>query len=129
MIRSSLPLLVSAALALGACTDGREPDFCRNHHLFHADHADEVGVLTIELAADGTLRKELQLPDALRTSYRDDELFNLNIEDDGRVRQIDVLAFDEFPELEELEVTMTTPATSKHFAISRQCENPIFRFE
>ncbi len=44
-----------------------------------------------------------------------------------RIGQIDVLLFDVLPEIDEVEVQITTPATGKHFAISRQCDSAIFR--
>jgi hypothetical protein len=47
----------------------------------------------------------------------------------NRIKQMDVTLLDLIPELEEVEVEVTTPATFKRFAISRQCANPIFRLE
>jgi hypothetical protein len=47
----------------------------------------------------------------------------------NKIGQVDVLIFDSSPELEEVEVLVTTPATSKHFAISRQCDAAIFRLD
>jgi len=46
---------------------------------------------------------------------------------DTKIGQIDVLLFDVLPEIDEVEVQITTPATGKHFAISRQCDSAIFR--
>ena len=111
------------------CSSSSEPDFCRDHHLFHGEHADEVGVLNIDLAADDTLQKNLLLPDGTTVEDPDDELFGLTIESDGRLRQIDVFAFDLMPDLDELEVSMTTPVTGKRFVISRRCPNPLFRID
>ena len=122
-------VLISAVFSIVGCTGSSEPDFCRDHYLFHAEHADKVGVLTIELAADDTLDKSLLLPDGTTVTDSDDTLFDLTFESDGRLRQIDVLAFDLMPDLDELEVTMTTPATRKHFVISRRCPNPVFRID
>lgn len=120
---------VFAAICLAGCTGGSEPEFCRDHHLFHADHADDIGMLTIELAADDTLQKILRLPNGTTLTDPDDELFGLTFRDDGRLRQIEVFAFDQMPELDEIEVTMTTPVTRKRFAINRQCPNPVFRLD
>lgn len=46
---------------------------------------------------------------------------------DNRLKQVDVSLLDVIPELEEIEVNVTTEATAKHFAISRQCSSAIFR--
>lgn len=45
----------------------------------------------------------------------------------NRLKQVDVSLLDVIPELEEIEVNVTTEATAKHFAISRQCSSAIFR--
>ena len=48
---------------------------------------------------------------------------------DTKIGQIDIPLFDVLPEIDEVEVRVTTPATTKHFAISRQCDNAIFRLQ
>lgn len=48
---------------------------------------------------------------------------------ENKIGQIDVLLFDSLPDLNEVEVSVVTPATQKHFAINRQCESAIFRLE
>lgn len=129
MIRALRIAAVATAVCSVGCTSSGEPDFCRDHHLYHADHANEIGILSVELDSDGSLQKSLQLPDGTMLTDPNDELFGLTFRDDGRTRQIDVYAFDQLPELQEIEVTMTTPATSKRFAISRECPNPVFRLD
>lgn len=47
----------------------------------------------------------------------------------NKLSQVSVLLFESLPELNEVEVTINTPATQKHFVINRQCENAIFRIE
>ncbi len=48
---------------------------------------------------------------------------------DNKIGQIDVLLFETLAALDEVEVTVTTPVTQKHFAINRQCDSAIFRLE
>ncbi len=48
---------------------------------------------------------------------------------DNRLRQINVALFEHMPALEEVVVSVTTPATTKRFGISRQCDGPIFRLD
>lgn len=43
------------------------------------------------------------------------------------LKLVNVSILESVPEIDEVEVTIQTPATSKHFAISRQCAAPIFR--
>lgn len=47
---------------------------------------------------------------------------------DNELKQVNVLLFDAFPELDEVMVHVTTPVTEKHFIIHRQCERAIFRW-
>ncbi|HKX56436.1 MAG TPA: hypothetical protein VJN01_10045 [Xanthomonadales bacterium] len=47
----------------------------------------------------------------------------------NRVKQVNVELFALLDKLEEVEVQMDTAATSKHFAISRLCEQAIFRLK
>ena len=46
---------------------------------------------------------------------------------DNKIGQVDVSLFESLSTIDELEVTVTTPATQKHFVISRRCESAIFR--
>jgi hypothetical protein len=48
---------------------------------------------------------------------------------DNKLGQINVALFEHMPNLEELVVSVTTPATTKRFGISRQCDGPIFRLD
>lgn len=48
---------------------------------------------------------------------------------DNKLGKIDITLFEHLAELDELEASVTTSATAKHFAISRQCDAPIFRLE
>ncbi len=48
---------------------------------------------------------------------------------DNQIGQLDFLLFETLAALDEVEVTVTTPVTQKHFAINRQCDSAIFRLE
>jgi hypothetical protein len=62
-------------------------------------------------------------------SDRLDALFETRCGSDNRLRQVDVTLLDAVPDLEEIEVTFTTHATAKRFAISRRCPSAIFRLD
>ena len=47
----------------------------------------------------------------------------------NKLGQLDIALFDTVPELDEIDVVVTTPAASKRFVISRQCANAIFRVD
>jgi len=65
----------------------------------------------------------IQDPDSLNARYES------QCGRDNRIRQVDVNLLDAVPELEEIEVTFTTDATVKRFAINRQCPGAIFRLD
>lgn len=48
---------------------------------------------------------------------------------DNKLEQINVALFDHMAALEEVVVSVTTPATNKRFGISRLCDGPIFRLD
>jgi hypothetical protein len=56
-------------------------------------------------------------------------IFTASCGPDNKIGQIDVALFDHLDALEEVVVSVTTPATSKRFGISRQCDGPIFRLD
>lgn len=48
---------------------------------------------------------------------------------DNKLEQVNVALFDHMAALEEVVVSVTTPATNKRFGISRLCDGPIFRLD
>ena len=74
-----------------------------------------------ECAASGVILNETNNAMAAR--------YESNCGVDNKIGQIDILLFELLPALDEVEVTVTTPVTQKHFAINRQCDSAIFRLE
>ncbi len=56
-------------------------------------------------------------------------IYESNCGADNKIGQIDILLFETLSTLDEVDVTVTTPVTQKHFAINRQCDSAIFRLE
>ena len=147
--------LLVAFLCVGACSQSEGNDYCRNHYQFHAAHIDDIGRLTVDLTSDGVLSRRLELPNGIVDGELPDGIFGLQTEiectttdvavdssnsglvakfesqcgEGNRLRQLDVSIFDLFPELDEIEVMMTTPVTQKRFVINRQCAAPVFRLD
>lgn len=161
MIRVRL-LVLLACFGLAACSAQDEPEFCRNHALFHAEHAASTVNASVTMAVDGGIVSEFRLPvsifggqmttnvlqddsrvialqtatecttNKIRIESRQESIIATYTADcgaDNKLEQIDVLLFESLPELNEVDVTVTTPVTSKHFAIHRQCDSAIFRLE
>ena len=55
--------------------------------------------------------------------------YELDCGADTKVGQLDILLFESVAALDEVEAVVKTPAASKQFAISRQCESAIFRLQ
>jgi hypothetical protein len=159
-------MLLVTCMLLHACTENNARDYCQDHYLFHQNHGDTIGLLTINLPEDGRVASDLKLPVSIFEGsnrlgelkdylQQADNIYTLNTAQQcevasstvsmqsgtisasfesrcgagNKIGQVDVLIFDSSPELEEVEVLVTTPATSKHFAISRQCDAAIFRLD
>jgi hypothetical protein len=56
-------------------------------------------------------------------------IFEASCGPNNKIGQINVVLFDHLEAIEEVVVSVTTPATSKRFGISRQCDGPIFRLD
>ncbi len=163
--------LVLLLLFLGACNKEERRDYCKNHYLFHADHADTLARLEVTINNEGLLQSSLAIPSTIfgpdpglaedrmhelaLLLQQNQSVYSLQTErdcevetpeirqdadgllvkyesrcgSDNRLRQVDIHLLDLVPELEEVEARITTDATSKQFAISRQCESAIFRLE
>ncbi len=72
------------------------------------------------VTSSGTLE---ETHDSVAASYES------NCGADNKIGQLDILLFETLPSLNEVEVTVTTPVTQKHFAINRQCDRAIFRLD
>jgi hypothetical protein len=51
-------------LALGACAQEEAPEFCTDHALFHADHAESNAAMLVTMTVDGRVQSQLQIPRA-----------------------------------------------------------------
>lgn len=148
------PLL--ALLFGAGCAKEADNGFCATHGPDHWQHRDEVAGLTVRYGADGALEGRLSLPAedagpaAAGVLASAEEVFttdaNCVAEEQSVTREggrllgeyrlrctgeaplaaLSVPLFDQLPELEELEVTMTTPAVTKHFLVHRRCERALF---
>lgn len=80
MINRSL-LMSLACLALAACAEDDAPDFCRNHALFHSEHAASNATLSVTMTEDGHIESELRIP---LVAVRDNSISAL-LQDVGKV--------------------------------------------
>lgn len=86
----------------------------RQENVYTLQIAGECQATSAEVGGDG---------DAALARYRS------SCGSERKLEQINVTLFQSLPKLDEVLVDVKTPATAKHFAISRQCDRAIFRLE
>lgn len=170
-MKRTVSAIICTFFLLGGCGQGGESnDYCGNHNLYHADHADHIGTLRIGYTEPGILQAELAIPHGvLRGSGRAagdgstiedtartlDQMFSIegsricqrrqnDIRRDGdrlvahytfdcgagnRLENADIRLLEKLPALDELAVKIDTPAVSKQFLVSRQCDKAIYTIE
>jgi hypothetical protein len=69
-----LSLILFVCIVMSACSGEEEVEYCKDHHLFHAEHRDELGTLAISMVDDGTLHSILTLPEPTLTEGLDQQL-------------------------------------------------------
>lgn len=148
-------MLAVGAMVLAGCGAEPAPDICRDPYTRHVDEPGAVARLSLDFDAVGNVRGRFQPPttlsrDSLAMLTPSGALFvagetgrcasSVDVAEDGAslafdmncadadvIKTLNVTAFDSLPGLEEMVVVVTTPATSKTFAILRACPGPLFR--
>lgn len=69
----------------------------------------------------------LSLSEVSVTAHGYDADYAASCGSENQLGKINVALFDHLADLDEVVVSVTTPATGKHFGISRRCAKPIFR--
>lgn len=105
----NIPMLVFDAGGDSAATDLRQNDTAIE---LKTEHACEAGNWDVQSNSE-TMQAT----------------FQSRCGENNSLDQVNVNLLDIIPGLDEIVVTVTTPATSKHFAISRQCSSAIFRID
>lgn len=144
--------LLLIALVLAGCSGEADRGFCASHASEHWQHANEHPRMSVEYTGDGALAVQLALPagrvahagfaapaDILelpvqcipgalqRAVAGKDELLQFQAQcGEEQPANLSVPILDARQEIEEIEVTMTTPAVSKHFVIHQDCERAMF---
>lgn len=95
----------------------------------------ESDLIALLGVAENTFALQTERPCAVSVTYSAANAVGLEVEysascgADNKFGKINVSLFEHLKQLEEVETSVTTPATSKRFAISRQCDSPIFRLD
>lgn len=147
--------VVLSCLFVAGCADDGEPDPCRGPYPVHPGDSGPVSTLDLDFGPSGTLNGVFRPePGALgsgteqlaaeggifdlgdrpdcRTRYdatgEDGEWsFEVDCGGEAVMKSFEVTVFETLTDLDEVIVEVSTPATSKTFAILRACEAPVYR--
>lgn len=140
---------------LMACSDDNSNAFCDNHIDIHQQHKDTVTRVNVVYSENGGLTVKLNVPmsDATETALVDDsniikitaesscQVISPKIVNDGnhwqseykyecgannKLENVSIEVLNNFPEIQEVEAHIKTPATNKNFILNRRCDRPIF---
>ncbi len=144
--------VVALVIVLSACGRQADEGFCATHGQSHWQHRDQQPSLVVGYEQSGRLAVALALPTsesnhssvvsaadilALPAHCKAGELKPETQGEQTLLRfdadcgeelpaQLSVPLLQNAPELDEVEVSMTTPAVHKHFVVHRDCERAIF---
>ncbi|MEP1446059.1 MAG: hypothetical protein ABJK37_08120 [Paraglaciecola sp.] len=140
---------------LMACGDDNSNAFCDNHADIHQQHVDKVTRVNVVYSENGELTAKLSVPmsDAAETALGENsniikitaesscEVISpkiVNGEDywqseykfecgaNNKLQHVSIEVLNNFPEIQEVEAHIKTPATNKNFILNRRCDRPIF---
>ncbi|MCV6604071.1 MAG: hypothetical protein OIF34_02125 [Porticoccaceae bacterium] len=158
MTKLTVALLGTCLILAGCGPDEKSNALCDNHGAIHSSHRHQIALLSMDYRENGELHAQLQLPDkdSLQALLQNPEsLFALSHASDCTLQHSTVGAqgdhllgtyrFQCPPEVplkgvntrllemtnqvDEIEATIKTPATRKHFVIHRDCPKPIFHLD
>ena len=72
-----LLFILFCCMGFAACTTEDGVDYCKEHYLYHSEHLDSLGTLSISMTDDGRLTSELTLPASFSAEGLDEQLQNV----------------------------------------------------
>lgn len=151
----SILLSVGLCSLLLGCGEKSADSFCKSHAKEHNLHRSDITQVNIVYSEEGHIIAELKIAQqhaqyqvlanmadnievkaerACTSNAVDIEAvgmyyqarYSLNCGLENKLQKVSVLVLDNFQAIDEVEVSIVTPSSSKHFVLSRQCDNPIF---
>lgn len=142
---------------LWGCNKEAQNPLCSEHENTHQEHITDVAKVNVVYTGQGDISTTILFPDTLSgdarfsqaesllslqttktckadiplVSKENDRVkitLNYTCESDNVLEKANVLLFEHYPQLQELEVHVSTPAVDKHFVLNKQCDRPIFKF-
>lgn len=148
-------LLVSGLMG---CEKASEDPLCTNHAASHSGHIADVAKVNVVYSDVGAISATVVIPAKFvngASSFEPDSLLSLkttktcraaspqvnegdgvveislqyDCDADNTLEKAEVLLFEHYQDIQELEVHVNTPAVAKHFVLNRKCDRPIFKFK
>jgi len=148
-------LSISLSTLLVGCGEKEEISFCKSHAKQHKNHQSEVTQIDIDYSEQGLIVAQITVAQNLAQKEVLASLANIidvkagkpctngsvDIKEEGnyyqatyslncglenKLNKVSVLVLEKFTTIDEVEVDISTPSSSKHFVLSRQCDSPIF---
>lgn len=143
-----------SALLIG-CGEKEEISFCKSHAKEHQKHQTDITQINIDYSEQGLIvakvkvvqehaKQEVLANMANIIDVKADRACKVGSVDiekedvyyqatysqdcglDNKLKKVSVLVLDNFTTIDEVEVDISTPSSSKHFVLNRQCDSPIF---
>jgi len=148
-------LSVGISALLVGCGDKQEASFCKSHAKEHQIHQSDITQIEINYSEQGLIVAQVKVAKenvqrdvlsnmaniidvkAVRACTNESvdikeagnyyqASYSLNCGLDNKLKKVSVLVLDNLKTVEEVEVAISTPSSSKHFVLNRQCDSPIF---
>ncbi|MBL4630133.1 MAG: hypothetical protein JKY14_02905 [Paraglaciecola sp.] len=148
-------LCIGMCSLLAGCGEQEIDSFCKNHGKEHQLHRNNITQIKIDYSEQGQIVAQVKVEQAHAQRQMLAKMAHIidvkadktcttgaiDIKEEGKYYQasytldcgvenklnkVTVLVLDNFKTIEEIEVAISTPSSSKHFVLSRQCDSPIF---
>lgn len=148
-------LSVGLCSLLLSCGQKSADSFCKSHAKEHYLHRSEITQVNIQYSEEGMIVAEVNIDQQYvrnqelknmrdiievkaERSCTSDEVeikkegmnyqarYSLNCGLENKLQKVSVPVLEKIKVIDEVEVFISTPSSSKHFVLSRQCDSPIF---
>jgi hypothetical protein len=140
---------------LVGCSEEASDSFCKNHGKEHQLHQSDITKINIDYSEQGQIIAQVKIArehaqhnelakmanvirvkadksctagevDVKEEGVYFQASYSLNCGLESKLNKVSVLVLDNFKTVEEVEVAISTPSSSKYFVLSRRCDSPIY---
>ena len=148
-------LSIGMCSVLVGCSEEAADSFCKKHGKEHQLHQNDITQINIDYSEQGQIVVQVKIAKEHAQRQRLAQVANiidvkadkscssgavdikeegkyyqasysLNCGLDNKLNKVSILVLDNFEKIDEVEASISTPSSSKHFVLNRQCDSPIF---